>query len=108
MYLLELKEFVALLLGSSELLNHLEGGVKVEPTEAVSQVEQVHSRLALEIVDVEGEAGALHVFGGEFSLNDLNEWIEMIKDLYFDTFDKCLNQKLLKFAKGWALGSTIF
>ena len=95
MYLLKLEEFVSLLLCSSELLNHLEGGVEVESTEAVSQVEQVHPRLSLEIVDVEGEAGTLHVFGGEFSLNDLNEWIDT--NLHFDSF---LNQKLLKFAKG--------
>ena len=108
MYLLELKEFVALLLGSSELLNHLEGGVKVEPTEAVSQVEQVHSRLALEIVDVEGEAGALHVFGGEFSLNDLNEWIEIIKIFIFESFGQFLKSKAFEICQGVALDSTIF
>ena len=72
-YLLKLEEIVSLLLCSSELLNHLEGGVEVESTEAVSQVEQVHPRLSLEIVDVKGKAGTLHVFGGEFSLNELNE-----------------------------------
>ena len=75
-YLLKLEEIVSLLLCSSELLNHLEGGVEVESTEAVSQVEQVHPRLSLEIIDVEGEAGALHVFGGEFSLNEFNEFFD--------------------------------
>ena len=72
-HLFKLEEVLSLLLGASELRNHLEGGVEVEAAEAVSQVEQVHPRLSLEVVDVKSEAGALHVFGSEFSLNTILE-----------------------------------
>ena len=64
--LLEFHELLSLLLRAPELLNHLEGGVEVEAPEAVSQVEEVHPRLALEVVDVKCKPCAFHVFGSEF------------------------------------------
>ena len=64
--LFEFHELLSLLLRAPELLNHLEGGVEVEAPEAVAQVEEVHSRLALEVVDVKCKPCAFHVFGSEF------------------------------------------
>lgn len=64
--LLEFHELLSLLLRAPELLNHLEGGVEVEAPEAVSQVEEVHPSLALEVVDVKCKPCAFHVFGSEF------------------------------------------
>ena len=64
--LLEFHELLSLLLRAPELLNHLEGGVEVEAPEAVAQVEEVHSSLALEVVDVKCKPCAFHVFGSEF------------------------------------------
>ena len=66
--LLQLQELLSLLLGSTQLLDHLESGVQVETSQHVSQVEQVHPCLALEVVDVEGKSGSFHVFWCEISL----------------------------------------
>ena len=55
--LLELDELFALLLGAAQLLDHLEGGVKVETPEALAEVEHVDPGLALKVVNVEGELG---------------------------------------------------
>jgi len=53
--LFQLDELLALLLGATEFVNHLEGGVEVETSEAVTEVEHVHAGLALKVVDVESK-----------------------------------------------------
>lgn len=56
--LLQLDVFLALLAGAAQGVDHLEGGVEIETTEAVAQIEQVHAGLALKVIDVKGEFGA--------------------------------------------------
>ena len=53
--LLQLDELLSLLLGASQFVNMLEGGVEVETTEAVAEVEHVHAGLALKVIDVKGK-----------------------------------------------------
>ena len=55
--LLQLDELLALLLCPAQFVNGLEGGVEVEASEAVPQVEEVHAGFALKVVDVEGKLG---------------------------------------------------
>jgi len=54
-HLLKLDELFSLLLGATQFVNHLEGGVLVEPPETVAKVEHVHAGLALEVIDVKGK-----------------------------------------------------
>merc|ERR1712113_328884 len=49
------QHLLALLLGSSDLLDGLEGGVEVAGTDEVSGVEGVNLAISLEVIDVEGE-----------------------------------------------------
>ena len=53
--LFQLNELLSLLLGTAQFVNHLQGGVKVETTEAVAEVEHVHPGLALKVVDVKSK-----------------------------------------------------
>ena len=55
--LVQLDELLALLLGPAQLVDGLQRGVEVQAAEAVTQVEQVHAGLALEVVNVEGKLG---------------------------------------------------
>jgi len=63
--LLKLKELFSFLLGTTELLNHLESGVHVQTSEAVAKVEQVHAGLALKVIDVKGELCSFNILGIE-------------------------------------------
>merc|ERR1712141_497991 len=65
--LLKLQELLALLLCSTQLLDHLESGVEIETAETISKIEEVHPSPALEVIDVESESSAFHVFRSEFS-----------------------------------------
>ena len=56
-HLLQLDKLFALLGGATELLDHLQGGVLVQASQAVAKVEQVNPAFALKVVDVEGELG---------------------------------------------------
>ena len=58
LHLLKLQELLSLLLGPAKFVDHLEGGVQVQASQAVSEVEQVHAGLTLEVVDVKGELSA--------------------------------------------------
>ena len=53
--LFQLNELLSLLLGATEFVNHLQGGVQVETAEAVAEVEHVHAGLALKVVDVKSK-----------------------------------------------------
>merc|ERR1711874_304402 len=53
--LFQLNELLSLLLGTAQFVNHLQGGVEVETTEAVAEVEHVHAGLALKVVDVKSK-----------------------------------------------------
>ena len=53
--LFQLNELLSLLLGAAQFVNHLQGRVQVEATEAVAEVEHVHARLALKVVDVKSK-----------------------------------------------------
>merc|ERR1712130_79114 len=53
--LFQLNELLSLLLGTAQFVNHLQGGVKVETTEAVAEVEHVHPGLALKVIDVKSK-----------------------------------------------------
>ena len=53
--LFQLNELLSLLLGTAQFVNHLPGGVEVETTEAVAEVEHVHAGLALKVVDVKSK-----------------------------------------------------
>jgi len=59
--LFKLDELLPLLLCPTKFINHLEGRVEVETPEAVSQVEHIHARLTLEVIDVKGELSSLYV-----------------------------------------------
>jgi len=56
--LFKLDELVSLLGGATQICDHLQGGVQVETSETVSQVEQVNPALTLKVIDVESELGA--------------------------------------------------
>ena len=57
-HLFKLDETVSLLGGAAQICDHLQGGVQVETSETVSQVEQVNPALTLKVIDVESELGA--------------------------------------------------
>ena len=57
--LFQLNELLSLLLGTAQFVNHLQGGVQVEAAEAVAEVEHVHARLALKVIDVKSKLCAL-------------------------------------------------
>jgi hypothetical protein len=59
--LFESHELLSLLGGATESLDHLQGGVQVQTSETVTKVEQVDPALALEVIDVESELGALKI-----------------------------------------------
>jgi len=56
--LFQLNELLALLLGTAQFVDHLQGGVQVQAAKAVAKVEHVHPGLALEVVDVKGKLSA--------------------------------------------------
>jgi len=56
--LFQLNELLALLLGTAQFVDHLQGGVEVQAAKAVAKVEHVHPGLALEVVDVKGKLSA--------------------------------------------------
>ena len=53
--LFQLNELLSLLLGAAQFVNHLQGRVQVEATEAVAEVEHVHAGLALKVVDIKSK-----------------------------------------------------
>jgi len=59
--LFQLNELLSLLLGTAQFVNHLQGGVEVEPAEAVAEVEHVHAGLALKVVDVKSKLCAFDI-----------------------------------------------
>merc|ERR1719305_1332666 len=59
--LFQLNELLSLLLGAAQFVNHLQGWVQVETTEAVAEVEHVHAGLALKVVDVKSKLCAFDI-----------------------------------------------
>ena len=48
---------LSLLLGTTQFLNHLQSGVKIETSQAVAKIEHVHTSLTLKVIDVKGKLG---------------------------------------------------
>jgi len=61
--LVQLELLLTLLLGATHLLNDSIGGVQVEGSEAVTQVESVDGVVSIKVVDTEGEFSPFHIAG---------------------------------------------
>jgi len=61
--------FFSLLLGTAQFLNHLEGWVEIQTSEAVTEIEQVHASLALKVIDVEGKLCPFNILIGQLGIH---------------------------------------
>jgi len=59
--LLKFDELLSLLLGPTEFVNHLEGGVEVKTSKTVPKVEHVHAGFALEVIDIKGKLSSFNI-----------------------------------------------